>query len=163
MQISLINEENIEKLVKYCRKEISISKNLFVVSSNIVESFQQLNLVRNFYFNNAIKVWGTFNEEGNIENLLVVRLADAIETLSSIEILIMSLDQVFIKEVIQEIEDYFSDTDYCKIKIRVNSTTFTEESIKILHDNNFNLEAEYDSSSGSNQIYCYYFKEQFGK
>lgn len=81
MKVSLLKEDKIEQIVKYCMRIFEQERaECFVSSLNVIQTFQQLTIVRNLFFNNAIKAFGVLNDTtGEIEKIMIVRLADAIE------------------------------------------------------------------------------------
>lgn len=88
MKVSLLKEDKIEQIVKYCMRIFEQERaECFVSSLNVIQTFQQLTIVRNLFFNNAIKAFGVLNDTtGEIEKIMIVRLADAIEYTAVIEI-----------------------------------------------------------------------------
>ena len=121
MKVSLLKEDKIEQIVKYCMRIFEQERaECFVSSLNVIQTFQQLTIVRNLFFNNAIKAFGVLNDTtGEIEKIMIVRLADAIEYTAVIEIIISSLDSEFVGCCINELKDYFEDSYYSKVKINI--------------------------------------------
>ena len=107
MKVSLLKEDKIEQIVKYCMRIFEQERaECFVSSLNVIQTFQQLTIVRNLFFNNAIKAFGVLNDTtGEIEKIMIVRLADAIEYTAVIEIIISSLDSEFVGCCINELKD----------------------------------------------------------
>lgn len=71
MKVSLLKEDKIEQIVKYCMRIFEQERaECFVSSLNVIQTFQQLTIVRNLFFNNAIKAFGVLNDTtGEIEKI----------------------------------------------------------------------------------------------
>lgn len=155
MKVSLLKEDKIEQIVKYCMRIFEQERaECFVSSLNVIQTFQQLTIVRNLFFNNAIKAFGVLNDTtGEIEKIMIVRLADAIEYTAVIEIIISSLDSEFVGCCINELKDYFEDRYYSKVKINIIDKELDLYTEKMLIDNCFNKELEYEIDTGIFRVF----------
>ena len=127
----------------------------FASSLNVIQTFQQLTIVRNLFFNNAIKAFGVLDDiTGEIEKIMIVRLADAIEYTAAIEIIISSLDSEFISSCIDELNDYFEDSYYCKVKLNVCNKESDSNIERVLKDNHFEKELEYEIDAGVFKVFA---------
>lgn len=155
MKVSLLKEDKIEQIVKYCMRIFEQERaECFVSSLNVIQTFQQLTIVRNLFFNNAIKAFGVLNDTtGEIEKIMIVRLADAIEYTAVIEIIISSLDSEFVGCYINELKDYFEDSYYSKVKINIIDKELDLYTEKMLIDNCFNKELEYEIDTGIFRVF----------
>ena len=88
-----------------------------------------------------------------IEKIMIVRLADAIEYTAVIEIIISSLDSEFVGCCINELKDYFEDSYYSKVKINIIDKELDLYTEKMLIDNCFNKELEYEIDTGIFRVF----------
>lgn len=154
MHIELLKEDKIDEIVKFCLKIFEMESNeYFATNLNVVQTFQQLTVVRNLFFNNVCKAVGELDNNGEIQKIMIVRLADSIEYTAGIEIIIATLEMNFFKNSIFKLSEYFSGEDYSKFKINIYENSLTKENKDIFLKTGFEKELEYKTYSGLFQIY----------
>lgn len=161
MSIISIREEKLEKVVQYCKNIQDIQGNkIFINSFNTAQLIQNINIVRSFFFKSVIKVYGEVQQD-EIERIAILRIPDATENISSIEILMMSIDDLgFVKEVINKVVEFCKNTCFCKVKIVIDKKNLNSTLQKIVEDNNFLLEVRYEIGDGEKLAYSKMIKER---
>lgn len=64
MKVSLLKEDKIEQIVKYCMRIFEQERaECFVSSLNVIQTFQQLTIVRNLFFNDCACLFSKRNTD----------------------------------------------------------------------------------------------------